>query len=90
MRAAERGPGARLLAGLVREEGLLPLTGHAYEDRGAPFIVVSEILEDIIRVLPRKALRNALGNTAPSIGPARSVRCHWPGQTRRSRTELLK
>lgn len=50
-----------------RDIGLLPLTGHAYEDRGAPFITSSEILEEIIQVLPDETLRNALGNTAPEI-----------------------
>ena len=50
-----------------RDMGLLPLTGHAYEDRGAPFITSSEILEEAILVLPADTLRNVLGTTAPEI-----------------------
>lgn len=52
---------------LGRERGLLPLTGHAYEDRGAPFITSVEILEEVVQVLPEDALRNALGHAAPEI-----------------------
>lgn len=52
---------------IARDMGLLPLMGHAYEDRGAPFITSSEILEEIIQVLPGETLRSALGNTAPEM-----------------------
>ena len=47
--------------------GLIGLTGHAYEERSTPYITSSEILEEVVRVLPRDSLRNALGNTAPEI-----------------------
>ena len=49
------------------ELGMLPFVGHAYEEHGAPFIIASEILEEVSRTLPREALRNALGGTAPEI-----------------------
>ncbi|MEJ2534990.1 MAG: arginase family protein, partial [Gammaproteobacteria bacterium] len=51
--------------GLAR--GMLPLLGQAYEEHGAPFIVSTEIIEDIQRALPADVLRNALGDTAPEI-----------------------
>ncbi len=51
--------------GLAR--GMLPLLGQAYEEHGAPFIVSTEIIEDIQRALPPDVLRNALGDTAPEI-----------------------
>ena len=51
--------------GLAR--GMLPLIGQAYEEHGAPFIVSTEIIEDIQRALPPNVLRNALGDTAPEI-----------------------
>lgn len=50
-----------------RDMGLLPLTGHAYEDRSVPFITSSEILEEIIQVLPVDTLGSALGNAAPEM-----------------------
>lgn len=50
-----------------RDMGLLPLTGHAYEDRSVPFITSSEILEEATQVLPGEVLRNVLGGTAPEI-----------------------
>jgi tetratricopeptide (TPR) repeat protein len=50
-----------------RNMGVLPLTGHAYEDRGAPYITSIEILEEVLLVLPDSALRDALGSTAPEI-----------------------
>jgi tetratricopeptide (TPR) repeat protein len=49
------------------QRGLLPLVGHAYEERGTPFITSTEILEEVTRVLPRTALKNVLGGTAPEI-----------------------
>lgn len=49
------------------QHGMLPLVGHAYEDRGAPLITTTEILEDVARALPQETLRNALGDTAPEI-----------------------
>ena len=36
--------------------GLLPLAGHASEELGAPFIVATEIIEEIARTLPGKEL----------------------------------
>jgi tetratricopeptide (TPR) repeat protein len=50
-----------------RELGMLPLVGHAYEDHGAPFIIATEILEEVSRALPEQPLRNVLGRTAPEI-----------------------
>jgi hypothetical protein len=51
--------------GLAR--GMLPLLGQAYEEQGAPFIVSTEIIEDIQRALPPEVLRNAMGDTAAEI-----------------------
>ncbi|KPK59812.1 MAG: hypothetical protein AMJ59_09275 [Gammaproteobacteria bacterium SG8_31] len=50
-----------------RDLGMLPFVGHAYEEHGAPFIIASEILEEVSRTLPTDALRNVLGDTAPEI-----------------------
>jgi hypothetical protein len=50
-----------------RSMNMLPLAGHAYENRGAPFITSVEILEEIMQVLPAGTLRNTLGSTAPEI-----------------------
>ena len=50
-----------------KQMGILPLIGHAYEDQGAPYIVATEILEEITRVLPENTLRDALGNSAAEI-----------------------
>ena len=47
--------------------GMLPLLGQAYEENGAPFIISTEIIEDIQRALPVDVLRNALGDTASEI-----------------------
>jgi tetratricopeptide (TPR) repeat protein len=47
--------------------GLLPLAGHTSEELGLPFIVATEIIEEIARTLPEKTLRNVLGNTASEI-----------------------
>jgi tetratricopeptide (TPR) repeat protein len=47
--------------------GMLPLLGQAYEEHGAPFIISTEIIEDIQRALPVEVLRNALGDTASEI-----------------------
>jgi hypothetical protein len=49
------------------ERDMLSLVGHAYEERGTPFITSTEILEEVARVLPQNALRNVLGSTAPEI-----------------------
>jgi len=49
------------------ERQMLPLVGHAYEEHAAPFIISTEILEDIVRALPPDTLRSALGDTAPEI-----------------------
>ena len=52
---------------IAKDMGVLPLVGHAYEDQGAPYIVATEILEEITRVLPETTLRNVLGNSAAEI-----------------------
>ncbi len=52
---------------LAQDAGMLPLTGHAYEEHGAPFIVSTEILENIVRVLPRSKLLNVLGSTTAEM-----------------------
>ena len=52
---------------LAMERQILPLIGHAYEETGTPFIISTEILEDIVRALPPDVLRDALGPTAPEI-----------------------
>ncbi len=59
---------AQLASDLGRERNMLPLAGHAYEERGAPFIVASEIIEQLIRIVPAPQLRAILGPTAPEIG----------------------
>jgi TolB-like protein len=50
-----------------RERGMLALAGHAYEDETAPFVMSSEILEEMVRQLPEGALRGMLGNNAAEI-----------------------
>ena len=52
---------------LALQRQMLPLVGHAYEETGTPFIISTEILEDIVRALPPDVLRDALGPTAPEI-----------------------
>jgi len=50
-----------------RERGMLALAGHAYEDETAPFVMSSEILEEMVRQLPKGALRKMLGSNAAEI-----------------------
>ncbi|HSF17503.1 MAG TPA: protein kinase [Vicinamibacteria bacterium] len=50
-----------------RGRGLLGLTGHAYEEDGAPFITAAEILEELCRLVDSTTLRRALGDTASEI-----------------------
>jgi TolB-like protein/cytochrome c-type biogenesis protein CcmH/NrfG len=50
-----------------RERGMLALTGHASEDASAPFVVTSEILEEVIRLQPAEAVRRMLGDDASEI-----------------------
>jgi hypothetical protein len=50
-----------------QRRGLLPLVGHAYEERGTPFVTSTEILEEVTRLLTPEMVRNALGQTAPEI-----------------------
>ncbi|MGB5622153.1 MAG: AAA family ATPase [Gammaproteobacteria bacterium] len=49
------------------DRGMLPLVGHAYEERGAPFIVATEVVEQLIRSVPAPQLRSILGDTATEI-----------------------
>ena len=46
---------------------MLTLVGHAYEERGEPFIVAVEIIEALMRVLPDAALRQVLGDSAAEV-----------------------
>jgi hypothetical protein len=50
-----------------RQRGMLALEGHAYEDEGAPFVTVVEILEGLMRLLPADHLRRHLGDEASEI-----------------------
>ncbi len=52
---------------LGQERDMLTLVGHAYEERGEPFIVAVEIIEALMRVLPDSALRQVLGDSAAEI-----------------------
>lgn len=52
---------------LGHARGMLPLAGHAYEERGAPFVTSTEILEQLVRAVPPDNLRNVLGPTAAEI-----------------------
>lgn len=52
---------------LAHEHGMLTLVGHAYEERGEPFIVAVEIIEALMRVLPGPALRQILGDSAAEV-----------------------
>jgi tetratricopeptide (TPR) repeat protein len=52
----------------ARQRGLLSLTGHCYETEGAPpYIPFVETLEATARIVPREALREALGDAAPEV-----------------------
>jgi len=52
---------------LGQERDMLTLVGHAYEERGEPFIVAVEIIEALMRVLPDPALRQVLGDSAAEV-----------------------
>jgi class 3 adenylate cyclase/tetratricopeptide (TPR) repeat protein len=59
---------AEELAAEARQRDLLTLTGHCYEMEGAlPYIPFVEMLEATARVVPREALREALGDAAPEV-----------------------
>lgn len=47
--------------------GMLPLTGHAWEERGAPFAPTIEILQELTRLLDLPVLRGVLGEAAPEL-----------------------
>jgi tetratricopeptide (TPR) repeat protein len=49
------------------DRAMLPLVGHAYEERGAPFIVATEVVEQLIRTVPAPQLRSILGDTATEM-----------------------
>ena len=52
----------------ARQRGLLTLTGHCYETEGAPpYIPFVEVVEGSARVVTPKALRSALGDSAPEV-----------------------
>ena len=60
--------------------GMLTLVGHAYEERGAPFIVVVEIIEELLRILPDPVLERILGDSGAEVArlvPA--LRDRFPG-----------
>jgi len=50
-----------------QERDMLTLVGHAYEERGEPFIIAVEIIEALMRVLPGPALRQVLGDSAAEV-----------------------
>jgi len=52
---------------LGQERDMLTLVGHAYEERGEPFIVAVEIIEALMRILPGPALRQILGDSAAEV-----------------------
>jgi class 3 adenylate cyclase/tetratricopeptide (TPR) repeat protein len=59
---------AEELAVEARQRGMLALTGHCYEMEGAPpYIPFVEMLEATARVVPREALRETLGDSAPEV-----------------------
>ncbi|MHC5002819.1 MAG: serine/threonine-protein kinase [Planctomycetota bacterium] len=47
--------------------GLLAVSGHAYEEERAPYIISGEILEELIRRVPPDDLRELLGESAPEL-----------------------
>jgi len=71
MLGGEPGVGKTRLAQYAMEQALardlLPLTGHAYDERGAPFVVATEIIEQLSELLPPAVLLHALGDTAAEI-----------------------
>jgi tetratricopeptide (TPR) repeat protein len=52
---------------LGQQRDMLTLVGHAYEERGEPFIVAVEIIEALMRILPGPALRQVLGDSAAEV-----------------------
>jgi len=59
---------AEELAAEARQRGQLALTGHCYEMQGAPpYIPFVEMLEATARIVPRDALREAVGDAAPEV-----------------------
>ncbi|MGD8330736.1 MAG: AAA family ATPase, partial [Acidobacteriota bacterium] len=50
-----------------RERGMMTLTGHAREDESAPFVVMTEVLEDLLRQSPRNDLGRLLAGTGSEI-----------------------
>jgi len=52
----------------ARQRDMTALIGHCYEMEGAPpYIPYVEILEAAARMLPKEALREALGDSAPEV-----------------------
>ena len=96
----EPGVGKTRLALEVLEDGhelgFLALAGHAYEDEGAPFIMASEILEEMVRRVPADELRALVEPALAHAHPATRRRAfltleaelderrgHGPGAPRR-------
>ena len=52
---------------LGQERDMLTLVGHAYAERGEPFIIAVEIIEALMRILPGPALRQVLGDSAAEV-----------------------
>jgi len=52
---------------LGQERDMLSLVGHAYEERGEPFIVAVEIIEALMRVMPDPVMRQLLGDSAAEV-----------------------
>jgi tetratricopeptide (TPR) repeat protein len=50
-----------------QERDMLTLVGHAYEERGEPFIIAVEIIEALMRILPGPSLRQVLGDSAAEV-----------------------
>ncbi|UCF35715.1 MAG: protein kinase [Acidobacteriota bacterium] len=51
----------------AHDRGMLALTGHAYEEEGAPFITAAEILEEMVRQVPSSKFRAMLGDNASEM-----------------------
>ncbi|MBT8142132.1 MAG: AAA family ATPase [Gammaproteobacteria bacterium] len=49
------------------ELGMLPLVGHAYEEQSAPYIIATEMIEEMSRSLPISSFHNILGTTASEV-----------------------
>ncbi|HUE97222.1 MAG TPA: AAA family ATPase, partial [Longimicrobiaceae bacterium] len=67
----EPGVGKTRLASEILEDGrargMLALSGHTREDETAPFVMATEILEDMVRLLPSAELRLLLGDNASEL-----------------------